>query len=540
LRKKIFSLLFPFFASILSGVLLVLAFPMYDLWWTAWIGLVPLFIAISGRRPKQGFFLSIVCSFVFFPGVFDWILMVPGYKIHHHFLLGIYLGLYLGFFGLIFSYISRRLSITAALWSAPFIWVSLEYIRSNFFFLALPWALLGHSQYKNLSIIQIASLTGAYGISFLVVLANSAITAVILMLTCRSERCKASILNPPSIKGAISMGVVVAVLTGSALLYGKMTLNKPASEERIKVSVLQGNIEADKKWDPKYANAIMQTYIDLSNKASEDKPALIIWPEAATPGFVLKRIDLLSQTMSLIRQTKTYYLIGSAEYSKFTKTPKNLKKSGNTALFFSPTAKVLGQYLKIRLVPFREHIPYREIIPWPSFIIPKDKKTFENPGKEYTIFELDGIKFGVSICWESLFPELSREFVKKDAAFIINITSETSFGETAFPYQFLVTNLFRAVENRRAIARAANTGISCFIDPYGRVTGKVLDNNKDIFVKGYLTQEIPLSHKKTFYTLYGDILAYISLIVTVFMIVLSFIYGKKYKEKRHNHANTKP
>jgi apolipoprotein N-acyltransferase len=394
-------------------------------------------------------------------------------------------------------------------------------------FLGLPWALLGHSQHAYGHIIQIASITGAYGVSFLLVLVNATLTAAILAFFYRQKREKPQAFNPPSRKGAISLAIAAAVLTCGTLLYGQMIFSKPTVGTRIKVSVVQGNIEQAKKWDSKYENYIMQIYTDLSKKASEERPALIIWPETATPGYILKKFDILKKMISLIRQTGTYYLIGSAEYPKFEKTLFNPEKGGNTALFFSPQGKVLGQYLKVHLVPFGEYIPYDGIIPWPKFIVSNENKPSLMPGKEFKLFNLDGTMFGVVICWETLFPGLIRQFVKKGATIIINITNEAWFGESAYSYQILAINIFRAVENRVSLARAGNTGISCFIDPFGRMIGKVKINNKDIFVRGYLTKDIPLSQGKTFYTMYGDIFSYFCIIITSLIIAIIILKTKK-------------
>ena len=527
MRTKIFSLLSFLLAPVLSGVLLVLAFPMYDQGWLGWVGLVPLLIVISGRSPGYGFFLSFACGLTFFPGVFSWILEISGYTFLHHAILGLYLGSYFGLFGLAFTFISKRFSVNSALFSAPFIWVSLEYIRSNLSFLGLPWALLGHSQHAYGHIIQIASITGAYGVSFLLVLVNATLTATILAFFYRQKREKPQAFNPPSRKGAISLAIAAAVLTCGTLLYGQMTFSKPTVGTRIKVSVVQGNIEQAKKWDSKYENYIMQIYTDLSKKASEERPALIVWPETATPGYILKKFDILKKMISLIRQTGTYYLIGSAEYPKFEKTLFNPKKGGNTALLFSPKGKVLGQYLKVHLVPFGEYIPYDGIIPWPEFIAPKKGKNYTIQANMPIILEFDKAKFGVLICWESIFPELVRKVTEKGANFVINITNEAWFGKSAYPYQSLAITVFRAVENRISIARASNTGISCFIDQYGRIIDRVLVNEKDIYVQGYLTREIALSQEKTFYTIYGDIFVYMTLIVSVVMTILSFKKGRR-------------
>ena len=221
------------------------------------------------------------------------------------------------------------------------------------------------------------------------------------------------------------------------------------------------------------------------------------------------------------------YQQGSSEFSKFSKDPAVWGKNGNTAIFISSEGKVLGQYLKIRLLPFAEYLPYESTFDWPDFIIPKKKRNWEYPGKEYTLFNLDGAKFGAIICWENAFPDLFRQFVKNGANFMLNLTNEGWFGETAAPYQFLAMCVFRSVENRISMARAANTGISCFIDPYGRITGRVWKNNKDIFVDGYLTGEIQLSQQRTFYNNYGNMFVYITLTISALFIALSFFKAKK-------------
>ena len=159
-------------APILSGALLVFPFPRYDVSWLVWVGLVPLLMAISGRSTRTGFFSSYVCGVVFFTGVFSWAFAIPGYKLVHQAILAFYASFYFAFFGLIFTYIAKRSGAIYAHLAAPFIWVGLEYMRSNLAFLALPWPLLAHSQYQHPLIIQFAAITGAYGVSFLIVLVN--------------------------------------------------------------------------------------------------------------------------------------------------------------------------------------------------------------------------------------------------------------------------------------------------------------------------------------------------------------------------------
>jgi len=526
-RIKIITALSLVFAPILSGGLLVLAYPRYDMAWLGWVGLVPLLIAITYKKPGYAFLMSFLCGLVFFAGVFDWIREVRGYQIIHHAVLGLYLGPMFGVFGLIYSFISRRRGATPALVAAPFIWVSIEYLRSNISFLSLPMALLAHSQSHYVPLIQFASFTGAYGIGFLMILVNAAVTAIILAFFLKSDQLKLSEFEFPSKRAAITLTLTSLFLIIVALFYGQIVLSQPINGKAIKVSVLQGNIAQKLKWDRKYASFIMQTYTDLTRQAYENNPDLIVWPEASTPGLVLKNRRLYKQIATMIKQNRAYYIIGSSEYPKFAKQAYKEGTYGNAALFFAPNGKFLGQYLKIRLVPFTECLPHKETIPWPDFIVPDKDANFPIAGEEFKLFEMNGAKFGTLICWETLHPDLFRQFIKEGANFIVNITNEARYGETKASYQIAAMNVFRAVESRVSIVRAANTGISCFIDPFGRITGRVSNDGKHIFVKGFLTQNILATQEKTFYTAYGDIFSYMSLIMAVFLIGFSFFKKTK-------------
>jgi apolipoprotein N-acyltransferase len=524
---KIVSALSLSLAPILSGGLLVLAYPRYDMAWLGWVGLVPLFLAITYRKHGYAFLMSFLCGLVFFAGVFDWIREVRGYQIIHHAVLGLYLGPMFGIFGLIYSFISRRRGSALALVTAPFIWVSIEYLRSNISFFSLPMALLAHSQSHYVHLIQFASFTGAYGVGFLMILVNTTVTALVLTVFPANKRSKLSQFKFPSKREAFALAFASLILIFVALFYGKSVLSQPISGNEIRVSVLQGNIAQKQKWDRKYASFIMQTYADLTRQAFEDKPDLIVWPEASTPGLVLKSRRLYKQIATLIRQNGAYFIIGSSEYPKFAKQAYKKGTYGNAALFFAPNGKYMDQYLKIRLVPFTECLPHKETIPWPDFIVPDKDVNFPIPGKEIKLFEINGVEFGTLICWETLHPDLFRQFVKKGANFIVNITNEARYGETKASYQIAAMNVFRAIESRVPVVRAANTGISCFIDPYGRITGRVNNNNRHIFVKGYLTQSLVPSKEKTFYNAYGDVFAFMNLIIAFIVIAFSFLFKSK-------------
>ena len=504
---------------VLSSLLLVLSFPSFDFGILAWVGLLPLFLAINGKGLRYSCFLSFICGIFFFLGIFRWIFGVPREMLFHHTFLVFYLGSYFGFFGLIFNYISLRSGMTTAFFAAPFIWVTLEYIRSNLSFLALPWGLLAHSQYQYPSIIQIASLAGTYSISFLMVMVNSAIAAIILSFPYPFKKLTPSFQKLPTKKGKWGLAITATSFISFTLIHGYFTLSQPIIGNHIKVSVIQGNIEQAKKWDPRYASEIMATYSELTQEALKNKPDLIIWPETATPGSISLNPELYAETEDIARKAATYLLLGSAQHQKFEEKGSMELKYFNSAYLIHPGPGITKnqRYDKIRLFPFGEYLPFKGIIPW-SLINVQDPGRYM-PGKEFTIFNLTPFRFGVTICWENVFPNLFRQFVRGGAECMINITNEARFGKTAAPYQLLSISIFRAVENRVFVIRCANTGVSCIIDPYGRIPDRLKDEkNKDIFIRGVMSGQIIPLESRTLYTRYGDFLVWIALLVlTVFL-----------------------
>ena len=522
---RVIPSLFFLLTSALTGVLLVLSFPNYHLDWLAWVAFVPLLLGIREKRPWQAFFMCWLCGAIFFIGITPW--WIKEFQFVSILASGLgylYLSFYFALFGLLLSLILKIIKLPLLV-AAP-IWVALEYLRSNLFFLAFPWALLGHTQYLKLPIIQMASSTGVYGVSFVIVMANAAIADIIVHFVSPSPptlspQGRGRFLSSPLYQGFFVLAVILAIWGG-----GWQALRQNHPGKVLSVAVAQGNIPQKIKWNREYREQIISHYEILTEEAARSKPQLTVWPEAATPGFVLNDLSLLRRMASMVGRVKTYLLVGSAEYPKFSTSPAKLRPGrGNTALFFSPEGRVLGQYLKIRLVPFGEYIPYENIIPWPDFIVQRGKRNFDIAGSEATLFRVDEIQFGTLICWEVLFPDLTRDFVKKGADFVINITNEAWFGKIAFPYQMLSSCAFRAVENRVNLVRCANTGVSCFIDPYGRVTGRVTNGGEDIFVSGTLTQKIFISPPGTFYTRHGDLLVYGCIAFLVAIVVWTSFKG---------------
>lgn len=510
----------PAAISILSGVLLQAAFPKLGFHFLVWVALAPLLLAATGKRLTEGFLLFLLCGISFFLGIFDWILEVPEYKTIHHSILAVYLGSYFGCFGLAFCFIARQWGFTPAFLSAPFMWVSLEYLRSNMSFMALPWGLLAHSQYEQTCLIQTASWGGVYSVSFLIMLVNVAVAALLFPLIYKTENRLGHNFQKKQRATVISL---VAVVFASALLFGLIKTSSPSRGERFAISIIQGNTDQREKWDPRYARAIMQTYAELTQKASSDNPALIVWPETAVPGALNHNPQLQQEVRNIAKRIRVPLLIGSAQHQKLGQKRQDQSEYLNSAYLIAPHEENRREkrYDKILLFPFGEYLPMKTLLPW-SFINVPDPGGYAS-GKEFTVFELSNYRFSSTICWENLFPDLVRQFVANGAQFIVNMTNEAWFGKTAAPYQFLSMNVFRAVENRVPVIRCANTGISCFIDAYGRVVGRVENNGEDIFVQGHLTKKIHISQEKTLYTLYGDWFAYTCIIVSFSFIIFSII-----------------
>ena len=486
----------------LSAVLLIPSFPRFDLNGLAWVGLVPLLVALEGKRLRAAFVIGFTTGLIFFLGIFHWALTISGYNLLDHLLLTSYLACYVGLFGLTLGWIRRRANLPLVL-AAPPVWVASEYLRAHASLLTFPWLLLGYSQYLHPSLTQLASVTGVYGLSFLIVLCNAlGADALRYWRHCRGL----STASSPLPRSLVLSAVTVSALLISTYVYGRWTLSQPLPEERIRIAVIQGNIPQQSA----SRSAILDRYSALTRKAAQGTPALIVWPETAVPSDIKHDPTLRRKIDALALETGKVLLVGSSEYAKFSRgDPQDRALQGrfyNSMFFVSPKETIEGEYRKITLVPFGEYEPFKGIITWPRVIA----GGFGNmlPGDSYTLFSLDGRRFGAVICWEVMFPDLFREFVRRGATFMISATNESWFGPTAAPYQLLAMTTIRAAENRTAIARAASTGLSSFIDPYGRITARLGDGTgRELFVEGVLSQDIHVSHTRTFYTQYGDVFA---------------------------------
>lgn len=485
--------------ALFSALLLVLSFSRLDAGFLAWVGFLPLFFSLEGKSPGRSFLLSYLCGFSFFLVTLYWLIHVT---LAGWIVLCFYLALYFGLFGAALR-IFKQASPALMLFALPSAWVILEYLRSHLL-TGFGWALLGYSQYKFLPIIQIADIFGSYGVSFLLVMGNA---AIYLFLRRRRQALTGT---------AIFLGLLAAVLA-----YGFFRLREDPLTREIKVAVVQGNIPQEWKWREDKKNFSVDEYCRLSSAAAEESPQLIIWPETAFPGYLWEDPALFSKVLAAVREIKTPFLLGLV----------TMERGGlfNSAMLISAQGEPLQVYNKLHLVPFGEYIPLRRALPFLETIVPIGDFT---AGKEYTIFSLPPTlpptyyllptKFSVLICFEDTVPELARAFTLNGAQFLVNITNDAWFKDTTAPFQHLMASVLRAVENRRALVRAANTGISVFIGPDGKILGQLQHNGKPTFVEGFLANKVRLNHQLTFYTKAGDWLVFLCAVFLAVALALRF------------------
>lgn len=498
--------------AFLSGFLLVLSFPRIDLFPLAWIALVPLLIFLYDKDIRTAFKAGFFFGLVYFFGTVYWIY----YSLHYYgaiplapsfllvFVLCMYLSLFTAYFALLYASHIKKSDMPVMI-IAPVLWTSLEFIRS-YMLSGFPWSSLGYSQYKFLPVIQIADITGVYGVSFLIVAVNGAIVDMLFLKRRYKERPLASFL--PTTGGFVCLALAV-ILT---LSYGFFRLQQQRPGSLVKASVIQADIEQDEKWNPSYQQSVIETFKDLSLTAARDKPDLIVWPETSVPFLFRTDKELTKYMISFERQFDAYLLFGSV-LEKNSKEPpgSNRKSYTNSAILLDKNGNITYIYDKIHLVPFGEFVPLRKLF---SFVDLTGAIGDFASGDSYTKAVTPFGSFGTLICYEIIFPGLTRKFYVKGGDFIVNITNDAWFGRTAGPYQHFSMAVLRAVENRKPVIRCANTGISGFIDSSGRIIGKT-----DIFTRTYLTSTIKTDKTLSRYTKYGDIFSYLCIVGTLLLLI---------------------
>jgi len=277
------------------------------------------------------------------------------------------------------------------------------------------------------------------------------------------------------------------------------------SAGHLRVALVQGSVEQDHKWDPAYQDETTARYRTLTANAAERHPDLVVWPETATPFFFQEPGVLRESVLGLAAEHKVPLLFGSPA---FRQTRAGVIEELNRAYLVSADGWEVGSYDKIQLVPFGEYVPYARVLFFVNRIVEAIGTVV--PGLTPTVFDLPTARFGVLICYEDVFPALTRRFVNGGADFLVNITNDAWYGRTSAPYQHLAQVTFRAIENRVPLVRSANTGISAFIDPDGRIRWQ-----GPLYETAWHVDEVSWPGVRTFYTRFGDVFAWACALVTL-------------------------
>ena len=483
----------------------------------AWVALLPLHRVLIGATTGQAFLRGWLTGFLAFTGTMYWVVVamhlygnVPlPVSIVLMLLLAGYLGLYVGLYAWGLIRLEQRWA--AAAWmAAPCLWVSLEYARTHAFS-GLPWGLLGYSQFQRLPLIQIANVTGVYGVSFFIVLVNVSLFLLLRWVLTEKPR---RLLRP-----WIPLASAVAAFLG-IWLYGLSQLHLPPSDG-LTIGIVQANIDQARKWDVAYRVETLERYRRLTETVSHESD-LILWPEAATPFLFEQEPGYRSLVTETTKEAHVPLVFGSPALRRQSDgTPYLL----NSAYLLNASGEVTGRYDKQHLVPFGEYIPLERILFFLDKLVVGIGDFQAGSGPTLLSFTRGSdqrqTRLGVAICFEVIFPDLVRRLAREGANFLVTITNDAWFGKTVAPHQHFGITVFRAVENHMAFARAANTGVSGLIDPTGRILTAT-----PIFTERAVTGSISLSAPATLYTRFGDVFSWTCVIIALFFLSFArFFHG---------------
>ena len=496
-----------------SGVLLTLSFPKFGHPAFAWIALTPLLVAVT--RGRRAFFLGLTTGLVYFTGTLYWITRVMavygGLQGWVAVLVNAALIAYLALFPAFFAAIVRRLRTAIgdrALVAAPFVWVASELGRTDLF-TGFPWVLLGYSQVTVLPIAQFASVFGVYGVSALVASVSAAAAAIVVHRT-RDGRAYARIVAP------------VAVVLLTIAIWGARRASRAEwthDGDPVRIGLVQGNVEQGEKTDASRAAAIFEDHLRLTRQAIGAGAEFVLWSESSLPFWFDEDPASAAVVRALARQARVPILVGSDEVEwRVDGTRRVPDKMYNSAFLVRSDGATAGVYRKMHLVPFGEYVPLRNLLFFAAPLVEAIGTGFV-AGQDPTVLPVDvhGVhRLSVAICYEVVYPALVRRFVLGGSELLTTITNDAWFGRTSAPYQHFAQASMRAIEEGRYLVRAANTGISGIVDPYGRVLTRT-----GIFQSAVVVGEARFLAVRTLYARYGDVFAYASVIATAALLLLA-------------------
>jgi len=541
----------PWLAAVASGLLYRGCFAPFDQPWFCWIALTPLLCAVwfSGAEAKRRWLRDLLLGYLagvtFFWGVFSWLttVTVPGWL-----LVGLYMGVYLALWSWLcgvlrpaprkakplegLEAVTRRLEEKRAAerggisapaseppqnispWLSSFhnlrlalllaaAWVTLEAVRGSLFS-GWGWNTLGSALHAQWAMIQIVEFTGVPGLSFLV-----AVTNVVIVATARrfvdETRAKQ---RRPHFEFTLTMAAIVGVIG-----YGVRAVQMPQDASILRVAALQPDVPREQKFSADFAAATFDKFTRLSQIALQSKPDLLMWPESSMPDPVVSGTESHQFVTEFQAEIKVDLLLGVIDQDE--------KDAYNAAQLVSGERVQL--YRKLHLVPFGEYVPGRNTLPGISAIVGDQVPEDFGFGKEHSVFQLTrpDVRVAPLICFEDTIGELTRQFVLRGANVLANVTNDGWFLRSAGSQQHLANAVFRCVETRLPMVRSANTGVTCFINEFGRVTQILLDQNGSQFTEGVLTGDVrvPVNYVPTFYVRHGELFAKVCTVITALMFL---------------------
>jgi apolipoprotein N-acyltransferase len=495
-----------FLLALLSGALLALSFPKFGHSAFAWIALAPLLVAVAHRSqtPRRAFALGLTTGVVYFCGTLYWLVetmttfggLNTALAAFAAGVLIAYLSLYPALFAMIQARLTRTMGKRALL-LAPAVWVASEmgrtYVLDGF-----PWELLGYSQATVLPVAQIASVVGVYGLSALVALVSAAAAYATLERSNRRWRVAA----------------MVAVVVAGTAVWGTVRIARGTLRSAgvaVRVAVLQGNIPQDQKWDPAMRGPIMQRYIDMTREAIGRNAQFILWPESATPLPYEQDVAGGGTIRRLAREGNVTLLIGSDQIEPVKPAEPGteaVERYYNAAYLVQPTGETAAIYRKIHLVPFGEYVPFSRLLYFVGPLV--EAVSAFTPGTEAVLLPVRGHVASTAICYEVIYSSLMRAFVTRGSELLTTITNDAWYGWSSAAYQHWQQASLRSIEQGRYLARAANTGISGFVDPYGRVL-----QQSNMFQSAVMAEDLRFITDRTIYSYIGDAVGWASIAITL-------------------------
>jgi len=511
------------YLSILSALLLNVSFPFPGFSFCAWFAFVPFFIIIMSQSFKKVLFSSLLTGVGFNLIYLFW---MKEYKHPATLSGGVFAELLFFYFAVLLTwFIYRHLQLRRGLWLREVFfaagWVVIDYIKT-IGFLAFPWGILAYSQWENLVLIQNASIFGIWGTDFLLIYCNAAVAGLVVSY----------VSNGKIHRKWINLAAAAA-LCSAAVAFGVRSLEGEKNEDprTVRAALVQGNLDP---WAPQVEKNL-DTQISLTRQALGENPDLVVWSESSVPfpyEFYLDHGNVHAlRVHEFARSLRKPFLFGSLEFDGEIVDDEFQGDFYNVAVFYNGGRRE-GVYRKIHLVPFGEWFPYDRIFPFVRPILDNAGAGGFTPGTEYTVFHTDGFSFSVLICFEDVFGNLPRKFMAGGPQLFLNVTNDAWTGSRKAEIQHFSLSVFRAVETRKSLIRAANGGVTACVNPYGRTIGSV-----ELFSEDYLVCDVPLGERgaSTFYTRYGDVLPLLFCALSFSLICI--VSGKKVFDRTRRKNN---